>query len=84
MLGQKVEKDADCGGEVVALRVDGVDVGGAADPGLENPCQLAGAQVAGDVPFRAQHDAVAGERPVDGDFSVVGRLARPSAAPGRP
>lgn len=57
---------------MVALRVDGVDVGRTTQPGFEQADQFTAAQVAGDIPFRTQHNAVAGQRPVDGDLAVVG------------
>lgn len=55
----------------MALRVNGVNVGRTARPGVENADELAVAQVAGDVPFRTKDDAVSGQRPIDGDFSMV-------------
>ena len=49
-----------------------MDVGGRAGPGAEEALQAAVAEVGGHVPFGAQHDAVAGEGPFDGDLAEVG------------
>ena len=56
---------------MVFWRVDRMNVGCGADPGRQNADQLAAAQIAGDVPFRAQHDAMPGQRPVDGNFTMI-------------
>ena len=57
---------------MVTLREDGVDVGRTAQPRFKHTDQLAAAQVAGNIPFRTEHDAVAGQRPVNGNFTVIG------------
>jgi hypothetical protein len=68
----EVDEGPHTGRQLVPLRVDGVDVGirrGVLRQHLHQPAVL---QVALDVPLGAHQDAVAVQRPVDGDLAVVG------------
>src|ERR1700761_4610615 len=71
--GDEIDKSADAVRQLVPLRIDGVDIGIRRLVIRQHLDQAAVLQIGLQIPLRAHQDAVAVERPVDGDFAVVGR-----------
>ena len=55
----------------MAWWIDGMDVRRCADPWRQDTDEVATPQVRGNVPFRTQHDAMAGQGPVDRNFAMI-------------